>query len=82
MARRYWISRPPAQARRGAIVGDTTSGADARQVNVVVKPFAPGLKTNLVVTTDRRTYHVAIESTDRTSVAAISWTIPKIGLSH
>ena len=47
------------------VVGDTTSGAgDAKQVHVVVKPFAPGLKTNLVITTDRRTYHLALESTD------------------
>jgi P-type conjugative transfer protein TrbG len=60
------------------VVGDTTSGAgDTRQVHVLVKPFAPGLKTNLIVTTDRRTYHVAMESTDRTSMAAISWTYPQ-----
>jgi type IV secretion system protein VirB9 len=60
------------------VVGDTTSGAgDARQVHVLVKPFASGLKTNLVVTTDRRTYHLAMESTDRTSMAAISWTYPQ-----
>jgi type IV secretion system protein TrbG len=44
---------------------------------VLVKPFAPALKTNLVVTTDRRTYHMAMESTDRTSMAAISWTYPQ-----
>ena len=44
---------------------------------MLVKPFAPGLKTKLVVTTDRRTYHVAVESTDRTSMAAISWTYPQ-----
>jgi P-type conjugative transfer protein TrbG len=60
------------------VVGDTTSGAgDTKQVHVLVKPFAPGLKTNLIVTTDRRTYHVAMESTDRTSMAAISWTYPQ-----
>jgi type IV secretion system protein VirB9 len=60
------------------VVGDTTSGAgDTKQVHVLVKPFAPGLKTNLIVTTDRRTYHLAMESTDRTSMAAISWTYPQ-----
>jgi type IV secretion system protein VirB9 len=44
---------------------------------VLVKPFAPGLKTNVVITTDRRTYHLQLESTDRTSMAAISWTYPR-----
>jgi type IV secretion system protein TrbG len=60
------------------VVGDTSSGAgDAKQVHVLVKPFAPDLKTNLVITTDRRTYHVALESTAHTSMAAVSWTYPQ-----
>jgi type IV secretion system protein VirB9 len=42
-----------------------------------VKPFAAGLKTNLVIMTDRRSYHLVLESTDRTSMAAISWTYPQ-----
>ena len=59
------------------VVGDTTSGAgDAKQVHVLVKPFAPGLKTNLVIATDRRTYHLLLESTPQTSMAAISWSYP------
>jgi type IV secretion system protein TrbG len=60
------------------VVGDTTSGTgDGKQVHVLVKPFAPDLKTNLVITTDRRTYHLALESTAHTSMAAISWTYPQ-----
>ena len=60
------------------VVGDTTSGADeGKQVHVLVKPMAPGLKTNLVITTDRRTYHLALESTEKTSMAAVSWTYPQ-----
>lgn len=60
------------------VIGDTTSGSgDAKRVHVLVKPFAPGLKTNVVITTDRRTYHLQLESTDRTSMAAISWTYPR-----
>src|SRR5487761_78759 len=59
------------------VVGDTTSGAGpTKQVHVLVKPFAPGLKTNLVITTDRRSYHLALESTPHTSMAAVSWTYP------
>ena len=40
------------------IIGDTESGSgETQQVHVLVKPFAPNLKTNLVIMTDRRTYH-------------------------
>lgn len=60
------------------IIGDTTSGAgESARVHVLVKPFAPGLATNMVITTDRRAYHLALESTDRTAMAAISWTYPQ-----
>ena len=60
------------------VVGDTTSGSGAgKQVHVLVKPFSAGLKTNLVITTDRRSYHLALESTDKTSMAAISWSYPQ-----
>jgi type IV secretion system protein TrbG len=59
-------------------IGDTTSGSgDAKQVHVLVKPFAPGLTTNLVIATDRRGYHLQLESTERTAMAAISWTYPQ-----
>jgi type IV secretion system protein VirB9 len=60
------------------VVGDTTSGTGAgKQAHVLVKPFAAGLKTNLVIMTDRRSYHLVMESTDKTSMAAISWTYPQ-----
>jgi type IV secretion system protein VirB9 len=60
------------------IVGDTQSGSgDSQQVHILIKPFAPGLKTNLVITTDRRSYHLQMDSTAKTSMAAISWTYPQ-----
>lgn len=60
------------------VVGDTTSGNGAtKQVHVLVKPVAPDLKTNLVIMTDRRSYHLAMESTEHTSMAAISWEYPR-----
>lgn len=59
------------------IVGDTVSGAgDNRRVHIMIKPLAPGLSTNLIITTDRRVYHVALTSTARTAMAAISWSYP------
>jgi type IV secretion system protein VirB9 len=60
------------------VIGDTTSGSgDSKRVHVLVKPFAPALKTNLVITTDRRSYHLQLESTEKTSMAALSWTYPQ-----
>jgi P-type conjugative transfer protein TrbG len=59
-------------------VGDTTSGADeTKRVHILVKPFAAGLSTNLVITTDRRAYHLQLESTSGTAMAALSWTYPQ-----
>ncbi len=63
------------------VVGDTTSGSGAtKQVHILAKPFAANLRTNLVITTDRRSYHLQLESTDRTYMAAISWIYPQDGL--
>ena len=60
------------------VIGVTTSGAGAaRRTHILVKPSAIGLRTNLVVTTDRRVYHVQLESTARTAMASISWTYPQ-----
>lgn len=60
------------------VVGNTTSGSGAtRQVHILAKPFAANLKTNLVITTDRRSYHLQLESTPHTFMAAVSWTYPQ-----
>ncbi|TAM59408.1 MAG: P-type conjugative transfer protein TrbG [Rhodanobacter sp.] len=60
------------------IVGDTTSGSGAdRRVNVMVKPTRVGLKTNLAVTTNRRTYLLELTSTDKTWMASVSWDYPR-----
>lgn len=63
------------------VVGDTTSGnGPTKQVHVLAKPYASGLKTNLVITTDRRSYHLELQSTPDTFMAAVSWTYPQDSL--
>ncbi|SFD97323.1 P-type conjugative transfer protein TrbG [Paracidovorax konjaci] len=60
------------------IVGDTSSGSgDALRVNVLVKPIRSALKTNLVITTSRRTYLLELTSTERAWMASVSWDYPK-----
>jgi type IV secretion system protein VirB9 len=59
-------------------VGDTTSGTgSSKRVHILVKPYSAGLATNLVITTDRRVYHLQLQSTSRTAMAALSWTYPQ-----
>ncbi|WP_312903685.1 P-type conjugative transfer protein TrbG [Stutzerimonas nitrititolerans] len=60
------------------IVGDTSSGAgDALRVSVLVKPIRSNLKTNLVITTSRRTYLIELTSTEKAWMASVSWDYPK-----
>lgn len=63
------------------VIGDTTSGSGAtRRVHILVKPSAAGLRTNLVIATDRRVYHVELASHAATAMASISWTYPEDAL--
>ncbi|SDA36871.1 P-type conjugative transfer protein TrbG [Sphingomonas sp. NFR15] len=59
------------------VIGDTSSGSGAgKRTHILVKPFASDLATNLVITTDRRSYHIQLTATARTAMAALSWTYP------
>jgi len=63
------------------VIGDTASGTGAeKRVHILVKPFSSGLSTNLVITTDRRTYHIALASTGGPAMAALSWSYPQDAL--
>jgi type IV secretion system protein TrbG len=56
------------------IIGDTESGpANARRIHVLVKPTRPDVMTNLVINTERRTYHMELRSTEQTYMASVSW---------
>ena len=60
------------------IIGDTVSGTgSSKQVHILVKPSAPSLTTNLVIDTDKRTYHLELRSTALTYMASISWQYPE-----
>jgi P-type conjugative transfer protein TrbG len=41
-----------------------------------VKPIGADLETNLLITTDRRTYHLEMRSSQTTYMASVSWTYP------
>jgi P-type conjugative transfer protein TrbG len=59
------------------VVGDTTSGEGKDAiVHILVKPVGADLETNLLITTDRRTYHLEMRSSETTYMASVSWTYP------
>jgi type IV secretion system protein VirB9 len=60
------------------MIGDTLSGkGEAQRVHILVKPTRPDIATNLVINTDRRTYHVELRAGTRTYMASVSWTYPE-----
>lgn len=63
------------------IIGDTESGAgEHRRVHVLIKPTLPGLATNLVINTDRRTYYLELRASAVTYMASVAWSYPKDAL--
>ncbi|MGN6209422.1 P-type conjugative transfer protein TrbG [Asticcacaulis sp.] len=60
------------------VIGTTESGAgDTRQVHILVKPTLPTLSTNLVINSDRRTYHIELQALPATYMASVSWRYPQ-----
>jgi type IV secretion system protein VirB9 len=60
------------------VIGDTESGSGTtRRVHILVKPTRPDITTNLVVTTDRRTYMLELRSDQKPYMPAVAWSYPQ-----
>ncbi|MDP0929701.1 P-type conjugative transfer protein TrbG [Paracoccus onubensis] len=60
------------------IIGDTTSGSEAStRTHVLVKPTRPDISTNLVISTDRRSYMIELRASEETWMPAVSWDYPQ-----
>jgi type IV secretion system protein TrbG len=60
------------------MIGDTVSGTGAAaRVHILVKPTRPDITTNLVINTDRRTYHIELRANPSVYMASVSWTYPQ-----
>lgn len=60
------------------IIGDTTSGeGEAQRVHIIVKPTRVGLTTNLIIHSNRRSYHLELNSSAQTWMASVSWNYPQ-----
>ena len=63
------------------VIGDTSSGSgDTQRAHVLIKPVAAGLSTNLVITTDRRVYHLTVTSAASDAMSAVAWSYPQDAL--
>ncbi|MDD7972905.1 P-type conjugative transfer protein TrbG [Roseinatronobacter alkalisoli] len=59
------------------IIGDTESGSGAnRRVHILVKPTRPDIATNLVVTTDQRTYMIELRAREALYMPSVAWAYP------
>lgn len=60
------------------VIGEASSGSGpTRRTHILVKPTDPGIRTNLVINTTRRTYHVELRSTPATYMASVGWSYPQ-----
>lgn len=62
------------------VIGNTTSGEGAaRRVHILVKPVQAGLSTNLIINTNRRTYHLDLRASERAFLSQVRWRYPAAG---
>jgi type IV secretion system protein VirB9 len=60
------------------IIGDTVSGAGRdERVHILVKPTRPDIVTNLVLSTDRRTYLVELRAREDSYMPSVAWSYPR-----
>ena len=61
------------------IIGDTESGEGVnRRVHVLVKPTRADISTNLVITTDRRSYMIELRAGEKPYMPAVAWAYPQV----
>ena len=60
------------------VIGDTESGSGAtKRIHILLKPTQADLTTNLVINTDRRTYHLELRAVNKTYMASVSFAYPQ-----
>jgi type IV secretion system protein TrbG len=59
-----------------SIVHTVSGSGKTIKEHIIVKPFKPGLETNLIITTNKRTYYLEIKSFKETYMAGVTWNYP------
>src|SRR5271157_2674197 len=68
-----WLRSARSGHRSGSHRGITRNEPNTSAIHILVKPTRADLITNLVINTDRRTYHLELRSTEKTYMASVSW---------
>lgn len=53
-----------------------------RRIHILVKPSRPDISTNLVVTTDRRTYMIELRAREALYMPSVAWAYPALPASQ
>lgn len=64
-------------ASRWSVEGATSGSGETLTSHIILKPFDIGLRTNLVISTDRRIYHIDIMSTDNSYYPHVKFSYPE-----
>ncbi len=71
------ISQAAGDTMRWQVASTYSGEGDNVYRHLLVKPKKPGLTNSLIVTTDRRTYHLVLKSTDSDSyMVSVKWRYP------
>lgn len=61
------------------IIGDTESGSGREQrAHILIKPTRPDISTNLIISTDRRTYLIELRADEETYMPSVAWSYPQV----
>lgn len=70
------ISEAAGDTLRWQIAQTYSGSGDNLTQHILVKPNQPGLQNTMVITTDQRVYHLILQSTNQSYMAAVSWNYP------
>ena len=72
----------PGDPIRWTFVPSKSGSGDSEQIHVLIKPLMADISTNLVINTDRRTYHLDLVSSSTNFIPSVSFSYPADSLKE
>ena len=70
------ISEAAGDTLRWQIAQTYSGSGDTLTQHILIKPNQSGLNNTMIITTDQRVYHLVLQSTDSSYMAAVNWNYP------
>ncbi len=70
------ISEAAGDTLRWQIAQTYSGSGDTLTQHLLIKPNQSGLENTMIITTDQRVYHLVLQSTDSSYMAAVNWNYP------